>query len=176
MSRRDSLDAWIVHLNTSDCVVVSRAAARRILPLATWTPCLVIFQSTSTSTEPQLKSLSLRLWLATTSVGQRSSSLGGSVTRTSPCAETLNNEAKRKWLLSPPRTLIIGYKNSPSLIFPSPCCFRTIPSNWPGNVQDVRTCERLWRSHRLRWCSLERTGLQSPRTWLPERRRRRLRN
>lgn len=61
----------------------------------------MIFQSTSTSTEPQLTSVSSRLWLATTSVGQCSSSLGGSVTRTSPCAETLNQEAKRKWLLSP---------------------------------------------------------------------------
>lgn len=88
----------------------------------------------------------------------------------------LKSWSQEEMTVIPSRTLITGYKNPPSLIFLSPWHFQSIPSNWPGNVQDVRTCERLWWSHRLRWCSHERTGLQSPRTWLPERRRRRLRN
>lgn len=61
-----------------------------ILPSATWTPSpsFVIFQSTSTPTAPQLTSVNSRLLLATARDGQRSSSLGGSVTVTSPRAET----------------------------------------------------------------------------------------
>lgn len=59
-----------------------------VLPLATWTPSFVIFQSTSTPTAPQLTSVNSRLLLATARVGQRSSSLGGTVTVTSPRAET----------------------------------------------------------------------------------------
>lgn len=59
-----------------------------VLPLATWTPSFVIFQSTSTPTAPQLTSVSSMLLLATARGGQCSSSLGGSVTVTSPRVET----------------------------------------------------------------------------------------
>lgn len=117
-----------------------------VLPLATWTPSFVIFQSTSTPTAPQLTSVSSRLLLATARGGQCSSSLGGSVTVTSPRVETWKHANTKQNITCHYEKgvlIILCHTSQNYFLSLSPCCFQPRPSNWPHNVPEVHICELL---------------------------------
>ncbi len=69
-------------------LVLEQSVCFCLVPLAISLPSFLILQSTVTPTPPQLtrETASSRLWLATMSSGQWSSSRGGSSTLTFPCA------------------------------------------------------------------------------------------
>lgn len=124
----------------------SEVACWCVIPLATCTPSFVIFQSTSTPRAPQLTSVNSRLLLATARVGQRTSSLGGSVTITSPRADTWTHvDMKLNIQICPFITALQWFVLQNDFLYPFllPPCVQPRQSNREHNVPAHRICESL---------------------------------